>query len=108
MPLCCALLCQLQHLLSAVQPKHRRIRRWDVLWAVFNMGVRFMELYKRRMKRIEVYQRCGCVCCVVLIDTMLFFCHRASMLHGAVQAAHEAHRGVPEVRLLLLEVTTID
>jgi hypothetical protein len=28
-----------------------------VLWAVFNMGVRFMELYKRRMKRIEVYQR---------------------------------------------------
>jgi hypothetical protein len=43
----------------AVQPKHRRIRRWDVLWAVFNMGVRFMELYKRRMKRIEVYQRCA-------------------------------------------------
>jgi hypothetical protein len=41
----------------AVQPKHRRIRRWDVLWAVFNMGVRFMELYKRRMKRIEVYQK---------------------------------------------------
>jgi hypothetical protein len=46
-------------LFVALQPKHRRIRRWDVLWAVFNMGVRFMELYKRRMKRIEVYQRCA-------------------------------------------------
>jgi len=27
------------------------------MWAVFNWGVRFMELYKRRQKRIEVGQR---------------------------------------------------
>ncbi|WIA22113.1 hypothetical protein OEZ85_004454 [Tetradesmus obliquus] len=42
---------------GTIQPKHRRIRRWDVLWAVFNMGVRFMELYKRRIRRIDVYQK---------------------------------------------------
>lgn len=40
---------------SLAQAKHRRIRRWDVLWAVFNSAVRFFDMYRRRQQRMDSY-----------------------------------------------------
>lgn len=40
---------------GAAQAKHRRIRRWDVLWAVFNCAVRYFDMHKRRQQRMDSY-----------------------------------------------------
>lgn len=44
-----------RHPRGTMQAKHRRIRRWDVLWAVFNFAVRFFDMYKRRQQRMDSY-----------------------------------------------------
>jgi hypothetical protein len=45
--------------LLIVQAKHRRIRRWDVLWAVYNSAVRFFDMYRRRQQRMDSYLKVG-------------------------------------------------
>lgn len=56
------LLCWTGRRASPAQAKHRRIRRWDVLWAVFNSAVRFFDMYRRRQQRMDSYLKvCGCV-----------------------------------------------
>ena len=39
-----------------VQAKHRRLRRWDVLWAVYDLSSKWRALVKRKKKRAEVYK----------------------------------------------------
>ena len=37
--------------LGAAQAKHRRIRRWDVLWRVYDLAVQWRALAKRQEAR---------------------------------------------------------
>ena len=39
-----------------VQAKHRRIRRWDGLWAVYDASLRWRALQRRRQQREVRYQ----------------------------------------------------
>lgn len=39
---------------GTIQPKLRRLRRWDVLWAVQDMALRYFALYQRMMSRFAV------------------------------------------------------
>lgn len=49
-----------RHPQGTMQAKHRRIRRWDVLWAVYNCAVKFFEMYRRRVQRMDSYLKVGC------------------------------------------------
>ncbi|KAI8473488.1 MAG: hypothetical protein J3K34DRAFT_518962, partial [Monoraphidium minutum] len=40
---------------GTIQPKHRRIRRWDVLWTVAEWGLRYIEMYDLISKRTKAY-----------------------------------------------------
>ncbi|GAB4816099.1 hypothetical protein N2152v2_003145 [Parachlorella kessleri] len=42
---------------GAVQAKHRRVRRWDLLWAVHALAQRWRELGRRKEARLGAYQR---------------------------------------------------
>jgi transcription elongation factor SPT6 len=44
-----------RHPKGSMQAKHRRIRRWDVLWAVHNCAVRFFDMHRRRVQRMDSY-----------------------------------------------------
>jgi hypothetical protein len=39
---------------GTIQPKHRRIRRWNVLWAVHDMALRYFALRQRMITRFAV------------------------------------------------------
>lgn len=39
-----------------IAPKSRRIRRWDVLWAIFHQSLKYMMLMKRKRTRLAVYE----------------------------------------------------
>jgi len=39
-----------------VQAKHRQLRRWDVLWAVYDLSSKWRALVRRKEKRMEVYR----------------------------------------------------
>jgi transcription elongation factor SPT6 len=57
-----------RHPKGSMQAKHRRIRRWDVLWAVHNCAVRFFDMYKRRVQRMDSYLKVRvCVITVVVL-----------------------------------------
>jgi hypothetical protein len=36
-----------------LQPKHRRVRRWEALWAVWTAGLRYCDLATKRTTRIN-------------------------------------------------------
>ena len=39
-----------------MQAKHRRLRRWEVLWAVYDLSSKWRALVKRKEKRLEAYR----------------------------------------------------
>jgi hypothetical protein len=39
-----------------VQAKHRQLRRWDVLWAVYDLSSKWRAMVRRKEKRMEVYR----------------------------------------------------
>lgn len=41
------------------QPKHRKIARWDALWAVAEWGLRYLDLHDTVLKRQKVRARGG-------------------------------------------------
>jgi hypothetical protein len=42
---------------GSVQAKHRRPRRWEVLWAVWENSKRFAKLIRRRQARTTAYEK---------------------------------------------------
>lgn len=42
---------------GAVTSEGRRIRRWDVLWAVYNQAFTYFELVQQRDAKIEQLQK---------------------------------------------------
>jgi len=42
--------------LLSLQAKHRRIRRWEVLWAVYATSLRWRALQRRRETRAAVFR----------------------------------------------------
>ena len=39
-----------------MQAKHRKLRRWEVLWAVYDLSSKWRALVKRKEKRLEAYR----------------------------------------------------
>ena len=44
------------NLITAAQAKHRRIRRWDLLWLVRSWAARWCALERRKQARAAAYQ----------------------------------------------------
>lgn len=73
-----------------MQPKHRRIRRWEVLWAVWTAGLRYCDLATKRNARIESLH--------ALLDTqasdhekdLLVECIRAAEMADTLQGLEDA------------------
>ena len=49
-----------------VQAKHRRLRRWDALWAVHDLSAKWRAMVKRRERRMEAFRLAQARCEVLI------------------------------------------
>ena len=49
-----------------VQAKHRKLRRWDALWAVHDLSAKWRAMVKRRERRMEAFKLAQARCEVLV------------------------------------------